>query len=184
MDVQLAVGAGQVCLDGFRADEQGIGYFTVGHAGGGQPGDPVLGGCKTGTACAVDVDPFEFVLCPAGPQWRAELAEDARRLPQRHGGGLLAPPAALDLAEDEQGAGALERHGQPLVLDEGTFGSLGCPVQVTGGGQQKALAARTERQRPRTIQPPTVAFQLVCQRGRFLQPAHPDQRFHGVCGPD
>ncbi|KAA9374816.1 PLP-dependent aminotransferase family protein [Microbispora cellulosiformans] len=41
-DVQLAVGVGQMQLDGLGSDEQGFGDLAVGQAGGGQLGDPAL----------------------------------------------------------------------------------------------------------------------------------------------
>ena len=60
MDAQLAVDAGQIRLNGLRADEEGGGDIAVGHSRRGEFGHPLLGRAETGHASGTDVGACEL----------------------------------------------------------------------------------------------------------------------------
>src|SRR4051812_38789455 len=96
-DVQLAVDARQVRLDGLGADEQLRGDLAIGHPLGRQLGDPVLRRGQVRAVAQPRAHPAELGARPLGPEACPQPLEGAQRLAERRGRRLLLAPASQQL---------------------------------------------------------------------------------------
>ena len=111
---------------------------------------------------------------------RAELFEGVLRFAQRGCGGVAVALSALELAEQQLGAGPFERHWQAMVFGHGEFGRCCCCVEVAACGEQHRAAAQAYGEHPCAVKSAAVAFKGVDQRLGFVEAAKPDQRLSGV----
>src|SRR4051812_16790392 len=134
MHAELAVDLGEVPGDGLRAERQRVGHLVVALSGADEGDDALLGFREPGALRCAAADAAKLRAGLVGPQAGAEALEGIEGLFERLAGGALLTGLALDRAEREQGAGALEGLGYALVVGEGARdGGLG-RGKVAGGG--------------------------------------------------
>src|SRR6185312_4290163 len=103
-----------------------------------------------------------------------------QRVAQSGSSRFLLALTSLELSRQELRAGALERHGQPVVFGYGVLGHPRCRRDVAGGGQPHAAAARADGQHPRAAKSGTVLLELLDERRRVIVTTQPDHRLDGV----
>ena len=97
-DAELLVDAGEVRLDGLRADERRFRDLPIRHPGRRQLGDPALALGQLIRGSMTEAEPGDLVPRALRPRRRAQLLEDRERLGQRVSRRQLPIGATLELA--------------------------------------------------------------------------------------
>ena len=95
-------------------------------------------------------------------------------------GPLLTPGPPFDHSLDEQGPSELERHRQPLMVDERLLAGGPGALEVAVNGREMGAAARTGRQRPRAPERHPARLELLCERPCAINLAERGQRLDRV----
>jgi hypothetical protein len=165
-------------LDGLGADEHGGGDVLVGGAGRGELGHPLLRGRQARQVGAGRHDSAGHLRArPLRPQGSAETLEHPQGFGEMGCRRLFLAQAPLELTDQQLGAGALERHRQPVVLGQCAHGLLLGGDDVTPRRGQHRPAASADRRHPGTALGAAVLFECGRHRLRLVEPAHPD---HGL----
>ena len=72
--------------------------------------------------------------------------------------------ATLELAEQQKGAGAFERHRKPVVVSERHLGHADSTRDIPARSQQHAAGPRPDSEHPRPVQPAAVGLNRIDQR--------------------
>src|SRR6476660_9910008 len=146
-DIELAVGALQIRLDGLDAHEHLLADRLVAQAVGGELRDAELGRAQL-LRRAPHCDPAELLVDAGEPGLGAFAGEELTRLVQRESRLALPLQPPLQTTLDEKGPRALEGHWAALVLGERALERLGARVELALRGQHETPAPRRDREAP------------------------------------
>src|SRR5829696_4437900 len=178
---QFAIDPPEVGLDSLRADHQCGGDFFVRAAICGEPRDPLLGrGQLVAARRWAEPNRLDLAARLIGPAQRPRSFEDFECLIEGLFRGTPLTEPAPDPAEDEQAPRSLDRHRQPLVLDERAFDRMLGLLDLALGGEDQRPAARADADRPDAIQGRTPLLEQRDERLGLLDPARSDQRLGRV----
>ena len=118
-DTELAVGVGQVCLDGLGRDEQGLGDFGVGQGRGCQVGDSPFGGCERaeageGGTSRPRAEAVQLATCPVDQCRCAQRVGLCVATAERGQGCGVVTCVSLGCAEVDQRGGVFEQRRTAL----------------------------------------------------------------------